>query len=622
MLSTDPAHSLGDALGRRLSSRPARVPGVRGTLAALELNGPRTFARWLSANRQALGDVLEHGTWLDRDDVNALLELSIPGVDELMALVEIARLAGQPAARAAYDLVIVDTAPTGHTLRLLAAPGTVEAVAGVLDDLQQEHRLIRGRFGRAGRPEAADRLIETIARQAREAGALLRDADRSRFFLVALPEALAVAETGDALAALARARIPVAGVIVNRVTPPGPRCPLCDPRRAAESAAIARLRRLAGDRPVREIPARVVEPRGPGPLAAIGGELTAKRDRPGPTRRSAAAIAPVGHRAGAAGAAAALPPERRGAFVGAELLLFGGKGGVGKTTCAAATAIRLAAASPAAAVLLLSTDPAHSLGDVLRTTLDDRARPVPGAPPNLRARELDAAGALAAHRGDIEAALDEIADSAGVAAAGSRGVTQVLDLAPPGIDELLGMLSVVESLGLEHEGRRFDLVVCDTAPTGHALRLLEMPDAAREWVQTLLRVLLKYREMVRPGRLARELVELSQAIRRFQAFLHDPRRSRFVLVTRAAEVPRLESERLMARLRALSIAVPAVIVNAATIEPGGCRRCRAVAAGERAAIRPLATRCRPPACVIIQTPLAAPPPRGAGPLRAWAARWV
>src|ERR687887_867258 len=121
VVSTDPAHSLGDALATRLRARPKRIRAKRYAFDAIELDAPRAFAAWIEANRVALGDVVEHGTWLDREDVDALLDLSIPGVDELVGLIEIDRWSR---ARA-YDRVVVDTAPTGHTLRLLGAPAVV-----------------------------------------------------------------------------------------------------------------------------------------------------------------------------------------------------------------------------------------------------------------------------------------------------------------------------------------------------------------------------------------------------------------------------------------------------------------------------------------------------------------
>ena len=178
IVSTDPAHSLGDALGVPLSSAPRRI---NRSLDAVELDAPRAFARWLKDHRRPLGEILEHGTWLDREDVDALLDLSIPGVDELMGILEIDRLASRkrPLRR---DLIVVDTAPTGHTLRLLAAPETVAAVADVLGELQQEHRLIREQLARVGRP-GGGRSADRGARRAgaRDGGAAARSrADRVR----------------------------------------------------------------------------------------------------------------------------------------------------------------------------------------------------------------------------------------------------------------------------------------------------------------------------------------------------------------------------------------------------------------------------------------------------------
>ena len=278
--------------------------------------------------------------------------------------------------------------------------------------------------------------------------------------------------------------------------------------------------------------------------------------------------------------------------------------------------MRLARADPKRRVLLLSTDPAHSLADVFRAEVGDTARAIPGAPPNLVVRELDAARALAARRAQFGAALDEIASAVGADGAGAAsGAAGLINLAPPGIDELFGVLSVVAARAA------FDVIVVDTAPTGHALRLLEMPEAARQWLQVLLRVLLKYRALVRPGQLAAELVEVSKSIRELIALLRDAKTTKFIVVTRAAELPRRETARLLARLRRLHLSVPAIVVNALTLAPGRCARCRAVAAAERRELASLTRACGR-RCAIIQTPLSAPPPRGVKGLDRWSHMWL
>jgi arsenite/tail-anchored protein-transporting ATPase len=574
-VSTDPAHSLGDLLGVRLGATPRNVrPGV----SAVELDAPRAFRRWLKQHRRALADILERGTWLDRHDVAALLDLTIPGVDELAGLIEISALATGP-----YAQVIVDTAPTGHTLRLLAAPAAVTVVADVLDALQEDHRIIQRRFARLARRDAADRLVELLAQQAADVAALLRDHDRTTFHWVTLPEALAVAETEDGLRALTDAAVRVADIIVNRVWPAGPSCGLCDRRRAAERDAIERIR-------------------GPVRIVANHGKANSDRDDRNDTKNTNETIDTKEFRI----------DRMRGA---AQLILVGGKGGVGKSTVAAALALQIAHADPTQSVLLLSTDPAHSLGDVFAASLGDRLLAVPGGPANLLVRELDAVRSLAEHRAALAQALDEVGEPIG---AGASQAKRLIDLAPPGIDELFGMLSILEARSTHRT------IVVDMAPTGHALRLLEMPETAREWVQTLLRVLLKYKAVVRPGRLAAELVEASQAIRRLQAMLRDASATRFLVVTRAEAPVLAETERLLRRLRAMRLATPAVVVNARTLAPT-CRLCRATAVAERRQVRALSRivrKARLRDCAIIQTSLAAPPPRGAESLDRWAHTWI
>jgi arsenite-transporting ATPase len=311
---------------------------------------------------------------------------------------------------------------------------------------------------------------------------------------------------------------------------------------------------------------------------------------------------------------------------GVKLLLFGGKGGVGKTTCAAAAALALAERTPARRILLLSTDPAHSLADVLLVPLDDAERPVPAAGGGLHARELDADRAFGLRRERYQVAVDALFNAllrgSRLDMAYDRAVAQrLIDLAPPGLDELFAILAVVEALDPTRPAPH-DLVIVDTAPTGHALRLLAMPATALEWVHALLEILLKYRRVIGLGDLASDLLAMARDLRALSGLLADARRARFVAVTRAAELPRLETTRLLRRLDALGVAAPAVIVNAMTA--GACRRCARAAGREARVVEALghaARAGRRSACAMIFAPAQAPPPRGVAALLAWGQRW-
>src|ERR1700757_2860519 len=92
----------------------------------------------------------------------------------------------------------------------------------------------------------------------------------------------------------------------------------------------------------------------------------------------------------------------------------------------------------------------------------------------------------------------------------------LLDLAPPGIDEIFAIVSLVDALEPATKARRrapWDTVVVDTAPTGHTLRLLRMPSIAREWTHALLGVLLKYRRVLGLGELASDVLAFARRLR-------------------------------------------------------------------------------------------------------------
>ena len=622
VISTDPAPSLADALGQRLTARPRRVAGC-ARLDALEIDSHRALDRWLKRRRGTLEEIALRGTWLDRADVRSLLDLALPGIDEIAALIELLTYTRT----AAYDDVIVDSAPTGHTLRMLSLPDTLTQVANTFDHMQDKHRVMVEALRGGYVTDDADALIRGLHEDASALRDLLRDPVRSEVTLVCLPEPMVVEETLDALGSLQQDGIRVPRLVVNRITPPPPgRCRWCEGRRTQEGTACAALlravSRVASPHPrVTTVIARDREPVGVRALAAIGREL--ERNAPPATRATSLRRADLLFASPSSQVASPMTAR----LPDARLLMFGGKGGVGKTTCAAAAAIDLARRSDGARVLLVSTDPAHSLADVLGSPLSNEPAPLPAGPRNLHVRELDAHGALQEFKdrysSAIDSAFDRLTSSSRFDAAHDRQVMHdLIELSPPGLDEIAATMDLIELLGSEPAASGYAAIVVDTAPTGHALRLLEMPGMVHAWVKALMGIVLKYQPVTGLGDLGAGLLRLSRGLGRMRALLIDPDSAQFVVVTRAAALPRAESARLLGSLRKLRVSVAAVLVNA--VGSGTCARCKAVAGRERrelVAIEKTVSRkaARPG---IIVTPATVPPPHGVRALTAWRTRWT
>lgn len=148
-----------------------------------------------------------------------------------------------------------------------------------------------------------------------------------------------------------------------------------------------------------------------------------------------------------------------------KLILFGGKGGVGKTTCAASTALYLAKNFK---TLLISTDPAHSVADSLGLKIGDEIKEVKGIK-NLSALEISAEKALSMFKIEYDVEIRRLFDTSTYL--DQEDMDSILALPIPGIDEVMGFKTIVDLI----EKGKFDKYIVDTAPTGHALRLLTLP---------------------------------------------------------------------------------------------------------------------------------------------------
>ncbi len=160
-----------------------------------------------------------------------------------------------------------------------------------------------------------------------------------------------------------------------------------------------------------------------------------------------------------------------------QVVFFGGKGGVGKTTCSSAFA--LAASRRGQRVLLVSTDPAHSTADIFERPIGPDEVVIA---PQLSAIEIDGEGEAARYIEDVKRDIQKMF-SAHVVKQAHRQIEMAA--ASPGMTEVALLDRMIDLIVDRQE--KFDLIVFDTAPTGHTLQLLRMPDAMTSWIQALVK---------------------------------------------------------------------------------------------------------------------------------------
>jgi arsenite-transporting ATPase len=267
VLSTDPAHSLSDSFDQNLSGGDIiPIEGVDG-LSGMEIETQKAMKEF----QESIGD---NGSGPEMEAASALLGdmggLSPPGSDEAMAFGKMLEFIED----SSYDRIIFDTAPTGHTLKLLELPELLDSWLGKLLTMRQ--RLgsmmsgLKSMFGGAQQVDTSWETLKKTKEKIRAARVELSDPDKTQFVVVLIPEAMAVFETQRLLASLNKWQIPVSHLVVNQLVPENVDCVFCSRRRGMQLVNLADIRDLYSDLDITEVPLFDTEIRGMDRLTRLG----------------------------------------------------------------------------------------------------------------------------------------------------------------------------------------------------------------------------------------------------------------------------------------------------------------------------------------------------------------
>uniref|UniRef100_A0A7S4HKC3 STI1 domain-containing protein n=1 Tax=Odontella aurita TaxID=265563 RepID=A0A7S4HKC3_9STRA len=262
-----------------------------------------------------------------------------------------------------------------------------------------------------------------------------------------------------------------------------------------------------------------------------------------------------------------------------KFIFVGGKGGVGKTTSSSAIATLLARRCNKR-VLLVSTDPAHSLGDAFRTSFSNQ--PISPDLPNLHVMEIDPSDSMKAEMEKWAKLADEVSGGTENDLVKNIHSFQEWLSGIPGIDEATALSSAIKHI----ESGEYDIIVFDTAPTGHTLKLLALPEILsagieklQGWQSTIWGFVETFKS-IRPGaagaaskrkvdakaEVAARLEEYRRVIQKVAMMLQDELRTRFIVVCIAEYLSISETQRLLQELKRNKVRVSNVIVNQLVIQ--------------------------------------------------------
>jgi len=498
LVSTDPASNVAQVFGTVIGNRIVPIPAVPG-LDAMEIDPEQAAAEY---RERIIGPV--RGLLPAKELAEITEQLSGSCTTEVASFDEFTALLADPEETSVYDHVIFDTAPTGHTIRLLQLPGDWTRF---LDDGKGDASCLGPLSGLAKQHSTY-----------RHAVAALADPDRTELVLVARPQASSLGEVARTADELGKIGIHATNLVINAVLPGWAATDaLSRAVQAREQHAMADVPAGVAGLPRDVVPLQAVNAVGVDALRALLGEQDAIADEiveglREPARNGTEPDDTAGVTwPGLGSLVAELSRLDHG------LVMCMGKGGVGKTTVATALAVKLALLGKD--VHLTSTDPAGRFDEALATQV-----------PYLQVSRIDPVKAIAEYREHVMATKGATLDDDGKAQLAE-------DLQSPCTEEI----AVFEQFSqvVAESGQR--IVIMDTAPTGHTLLLM---DATGSY----------HREVVR--HLAEGETTVTPLMR-----LKDPGQTKIIIVTLPETTPVLEARQLAADLARADIHPWAWVVN-------------------------------------------------------------
>ena len=268
IISTDPAHSLSDSFERNIGYNPTPIAE---NLEALEIDPDMAMQEYQAKmkEQQSLNPGMDMGMIQDQMDMASMS----PGIDEAAAFDKFL----QYMTTDEYDFVIFDTAPTGHTLRLLSFPEMMDSWVGKMIKVRRQVGSMAKAFKNImpfmGDEEEEDQALEDMEetkKRIKEARGIMADPERTSFKTVIIPEEMSIYESERAMEALKKSNMHTDGIIVNQIQPEDADCDFCQARRSIQEKRLEMIKQKFGNQIIAEIPLLNHEVKGMDELKQIG----------------------------------------------------------------------------------------------------------------------------------------------------------------------------------------------------------------------------------------------------------------------------------------------------------------------------------------------------------------